>query len=55
MADILVVCEQRDGVVARVSLELIGQARVLAETTGEKVVALLLGYKIKSEARKDRM
>lgn len=30
MADILVVCEQRDGVVARVSLELIGQARVLA-------------------------
>ena len=50
MADILVVCEQRDGVVARVSLELIGQARVLAETTGEKVVALLLGYKIKNEA-----
>lgn len=52
MADILVVCEQRDGVVARVSLELIGQARVLAETTGEKVVALLLGYKIKSEANR---
>ncbi|MCL2397241.1 MAG: electron transfer flavoprotein subunit alpha/FixB family protein [Defluviitaleaceae bacterium] len=41
--DILVFCEQRDGVLQKVSLELIGKGRELADNQGGGLVALLLG------------
>lgn len=41
--NIWVFCEQRDGVLQPVALELLGIARELAAKTGEKVGALLLG------------
>ena len=46
-----VFCEQRDGELQNVALELIGVARELAEKTGEKVAALLLGHNVKSKAQ----
>jgi len=42
----MVVCEQRDGILMGVSLELIGKAAELAKTTNEQVIALLMGDKI---------
>ncbi|MCL2235033.1 MAG: electron transfer flavoprotein subunit alpha/FixB family protein [Defluviitaleaceae bacterium] len=45
--NILVICEQRDGKLQKVSTELIGKARQLIEKKqGQKVVALLMGDKI---------
>ena len=41
--DVLVFCEQRDGVMQKVSLELIGKGKELAEKLGQKVIAMLLG------------
>ena len=41
--NIWVFCEQRDGELQSVALELLGVARELAAKTGEKVGALLLG------------
>lgn len=49
--DIYVVAEQRDGVVAKVSLELIGEATKLAADLDQKVFAILLGDKIKDQAQ----
>lgn len=49
--NIWVFCEQRDGKVQNVALELIGVARELAEKTGEKVNAILLGHNVTSEAQ----
>jgi len=49
--NIFVFCEQRDGVIQSVSLELLGVARELAEKTGEQVCAILLGHGIASQAR----
>ena len=49
--NIWVFCEQRDGELQSVALELIGVARELSEKTGEKVAALLLGHNIKSKAQ----
>jgi len=49
--DIYVVAEQRDGVIAKVSLELIGEARRLADQLGQNVFAVLMGDKIKDKAR----
>ena len=49
--NIWVFCEQRDGELQNVVLELIGVARELAEKTGEKVAALLLGHNVKSKAQ----
>ncbi|MCL2216771.1 MAG: electron transfer flavoprotein subunit alpha/FixB family protein [Defluviitaleaceae bacterium] len=49
--NVLVICEQRDGVLQKVSLELIGKGRELAEKTGQKVVALLMGDGIEKLAR----
>lgn len=43
--DIYVFAEQRRGAVQNVAYELLGKARELADTTGERVVALLLGGK----------
>lgn len=44
--NIWVFCEQRDGELQSVALELLGAARELAAKTGEKVGALLLGHNI---------
>ena len=49
--NIWVFCEARDGELQSVALELLGVARELAEKTGEKVAALLLGHNIKSKAQ----
>ena len=48
--NIWVFCEQRDGELQNVALELLGVAHELAEKTGEKVGAILLGHKIKNKA-----
>ncbi len=48
--DIYVVAEQRDGHVAKVGIELIGEATRLAEQLGQKVVGVLLGDGIKGAA-----
>lgn len=49
--DVYVFAEQRDGVIQPVALELVSKARVLADTLGEKVVAILAGSDIKKEAQ----
>ena len=48
--NIFVFCEQRDGQIQNVALELIGVARELAEKTGEKVNAVLLGHGVTDKA-----
>lgn len=48
--NIWVFCEQRDGEIQNVALELIGVARELAEKTGEKVNAVLLGHNVAEKA-----
>ena len=45
--DIFVFAEQRDGKLQNVSYELIGEAASLAKDLGQKVVAVLLGDKVK--------
>ena len=50
--DIYVIAEQRDGKLAKVGKELIGEAVKLAADLGEKVVAVVLGSEIKEEAAK---
>ena len=49
--NIWVFCEQRDGELQSVALELLGVARELAEKTGEKVGAILLGHNVKAKAK----
>ena len=49
--NIWVFCEQRDGEIQSVALELLGVARELAEKTGEKVGAILLGQGVKGKAK----
>ena len=49
--NIWVFCEQRDGELQSVALELLGVARELAEKTGEKVGAILLGHGVKAKAK----
>lgn len=44
--NVYVFAEQRNGVIQSVALELIGKAKDLAAALGEKVVALLTGYKV---------
>src|SRR5574344_242993 len=44
--DVYVFAEQRDGKIQNVALELLGKARELADTLGEKVVAILCGKNI---------
>lgn len=50
--NVFVFAEQREGVIQSVAYELLGKARDLADTLGEKVVAMLLGYGIKDQAQK---
>ena len=49
--NIFVFCEQRDGELQSVALELLGVARELAAKTGEKVGALLLGHSVTGKAQ----
>jgi len=49
--DIYVFIEQREGIIQSVALELLGKARVLADTLDEKVVAILLGHNITDQAQ----
>lgn len=48
--DIFVIVEQRDNVISKVGIELIGEATKLAKDLEQKVVAVLLGSKIKDKA-----
>ena len=48
--NIWVFCEQRDGEIQSVALELLGVARELSEKTGEQVEAILLGCGIADKA-----
>lgn len=48
--DVYVFVEQRDGVIQKVAVELLGKARELADALGEKVVAMLLGYEVANQA-----
>lgn len=48
--DIYVIIEQLDGIIKRVSLELIGEANRLSKKLGEKVTAVLLGNDIEDKA-----
>lgn len=50
--NIYVYVEQREGVLQKVGLELLGEAHRLAEGTDNKVVAVLLGYSIRPLADK---
>ena len=49
--DLYVIAEQRDGEIAKVTLELLGEATILAADLGEKVYAVLLGDQIKDKAQ----
>ncbi|MCL2215653.1 MAG: electron transfer flavoprotein subunit alpha/FixB family protein [Defluviitaleaceae bacterium] len=49
--DVLVFCEQRDAALQKVSLELIGKGRELADKVEQKVIAMLLGHKIEGLAK----
>lgn len=49
--DVYVFVEQREGVIQKVAIELLGKARELADSLNEKVVALLLGYEIAGQAK----
>ncbi|MCL2203396.1 MAG: electron transfer flavoprotein subunit alpha/FixB family protein [Defluviitaleaceae bacterium] len=46
--DVLVFCEQRDGVLQKVSLELLGEGKKLANTLGQRLIALLLGHEVEA-------
>lgn len=46
--NVLVVCEQRDGQLQNVSLELIGKARDLANDLESKVIAVIIGKKVQN-------
>ncbi len=48
--NVFVFCEQRDGEIQKVALELIGKARELADAREEKVVAVLAGSGIQDKA-----
>lgn len=50
--NVYVFAEQREGQIQSVAYELLGKACDLADVLGEKVVAVLLGYKIKDQAQK---
>lgn len=49
--NVLVVCEQRDGNLQSVSLELIGKARELADKLNEEVIAVIAGSKVEGLTR----
>ena len=48
--NVFVFCEQRDGEIQKVALELVGKARELADALGQQVVAVLAGSGIEGKA-----
>lgn len=46
-----VFCEQRDGVISKVSFELIGKGRSIADQINQELIAIVLGNKIESECQ----
>lgn len=49
--DVYVFVEQREGVIQKVALELLGKARELADSLQEQVVAVLLGHGVAGQAQ----
>ena len=49
-ADVAVFIEQRDGTIAGVSYEMLGEGRKLADQLGEKLLAVFLGHEMVKEA-----
>lgn len=49
--DVYVFAEQREGNIQKVAFELLGKARELADSLGQKVVAVLLGHGITDKAQ----
>ena len=49
--DLYVIAEQRDGNIAKVTLELLGEATILAADLKEKVYAVLMGNDVKDRAQ----
>ncbi len=49
--DLYVIAEQRDGNIAKVTLELLGEATILAADLKEKVYAVLMGNNVKDKAQ----
>lgn len=49
--DVYVFVEQREGVIQKVALELLGKARELADSLQEQVVAMLLGHGVAGQAQ----
>lgn len=49
--DLYVIAEQRDGEIAKVTMELLGEATKLAAELDEKVIGVLMGDKIKDKAQ----
>lgn len=48
---VTVFCEQREQVISKVSFELIGKARSIADQINKKVTAVILGYNIESQCQ----
>lgn len=48
--NIAVFIEQRDGTIAGVSFEILGEGRKLADRLGEELIAVLLGYEMQKQA-----
>ena len=49
--DVFLFAEQRNGLVQKVAIELLGKARELADSLGQQVVAMLLGCDMKEQAQ----
>ena len=49
--DVYVFVEQREGVIQKVAIELLGNARELADSLNKIVVAMLLGYEVEGQAQ----
>jgi electron transfer flavoprotein alpha subunit len=49
---VMVIAEQRDGEIRKVSFEVVSEGKRLAEKLGQKITAVLLGHNIKEKAAK---
>jgi electron transfer flavoprotein alpha subunit len=50
--EILIIAEQRGGTLRKISFELVSEGRRLADQSGQKVTAVVLGHQIGEEAKK---
>ncbi|GMQ62552.1 electron transfer flavoprotein subunit alpha/FixB family protein [Vallitalea maricola] len=48
---VVVFVEQREGIISKVSLELLGKGRELADNLGEKLIAVLIGYNMMDKTK----